>query len=208
MPTSEEAHSIIDRVLASHDCESPEGHIVAGGPLSAEPHERGIGALRPGEQIVIDIFPRSKKTGYFADMTRTMCLGAPSVQLQKMYDAVLGAQELAISMARPGAACKDLQDAVEKYFVDAGFITSGKGKEFTYAEGFVHSVGHGVGLEIHEAPRFGRHSDDILIEGDVITIEPGLYYKDFGGIRIEDMVLVTHEGYRNLTSCSKEFVLD
>ena len=206
VPTSEETRAIIDTVLEEHGCESSEGLIVAGGRASAEPHERGSGVLKAGEPIVIDIFPHSKKTRYFADMTRTVCLGAPSEQLQKMYDAVLAAQTLAISMAKPGAACKDIQEAVEKYFIDAGFVTSGKGKEFAYAEGFVHSIGHGVGLAIHEPPRFGRKSDDVLIEGDVITIEPGLYYKDIGGVRTEDMVLVTSEGCRNLADYSKEFV--
>ncbi len=206
-PTSEEAHAIIDRVLTSRGCESPEGHIVAGGRSSVEPHEKGSGALKQGEQIVIDIYPRSIATGYFADMTRTVCLGTPSARLQKMYDAVLGAQELAISMVGPGVACRDIQEAVEEYFMDAGFVTSGKGKEFTYAEGFVHSIGHGVGLEIHEPPRFGKKSEDVLIEGEVITIEPGLYYKDLGGIRIEDMILVTENGHRNLTACGKRFIL-
>jgi Xaa-Pro aminopeptidase len=175
VPTSGEARAIIERVLESRGAESSEGLIVAGGIASAEPHERGSGVLRAGEPIVIDIFPRSKKTGYFADMTRTVCIDTPSEQLQKMYDAVLAAQLLAISMVKPGIACKDIQEAVEHYFEDAGFVTSGKGKEFTYAEGFVHSIGHGVGRAIHEPPRFGKKSEDVLIEGEVITIEPGLY---------------------------------
>lgn len=205
-PASEEAHAIVDAVLGRLNCESPEGHIVAGGLQSAEPHEKGTGLLKKGEPIVIDIYPRSKTTKYFADMSRTVCLGEPRAELQKMYDAVLGAQELAIAMVKPGAACRDIQSAVEKYFIDAGFLTSGKGKEFKFAEGFVHGVGHGVGLQIHEAPQV-RNSDDVLAEGDVITIEPGLYYKGIGGVRIEDMVLVTNNGSRNLTRAGKQFVL-
>ena len=207
IPTSEEAHAVINMVLAEMGCESPEGLIVAGGLHGAEPHEEGAGIVKRGEPIVIDIYPRSKKSGYFADMTRTVCIGEPSPRAQKMFDAVRGAQELAISMVKPGVACRDMQEAVERYFTEAGFITSGKGKEFPYAEGFVHGVGHGVGLDVHEAPRIGRTSADILMEGDVITIEPGLYYKDIGGVRLEDMVLVTKDGCRNLTQCSKEFVV-
>jgi Xaa-Pro aminopeptidase len=205
-PTSEEAHAIIDAVLTTFNCESPERHIVAGGLQSAEPHEEGSGLLKRGGAIVIDIYPRSKTTKYFADMSRTVCLGKPSVELQKMYDAVLGAQELAIAMLKPGVACKEIQKAVEDFFISKGYATSGTGKEFKFAEGFVHGVGHGVGLNLHEAPHI-RNSDDILMEGDVVTVEPGLYYKHIGGVRIEDMLLVTKEGSRNLTRASKQFVL-
>ena len=207
MPTSEDAHAIIDEVLESHGCESPEGHIVAGGLQSVEPHEKGVGILAISMPIVIDIYPRSKSSGFWADMTRTVCIGMPSAELQHMYDAVLSAQLLAISMVRPGVACRAIQIAVENYFIDAGYMTSGKGKEFSFAEGFVHSIGHGVGHMIHEPPRFGNGSEDILLEGEVITIEPGLYYEEIGGIRIEDMVLVTGDGCSNLTRSSKEFVL-
>jgi Xaa-Pro aminopeptidase len=202
-PTAEDVHAIIDRVLESYGCESPERHIVACGTQSAEPHEEGTGSIKSGEPIVIDIYPRLKTTGYFADMTRTVCLKEPPDRLQKMYDAVLGAQELAISMVAPGVACQSIQTAVEDFFTSKGFETSGKGKEFPYAEGFVHGVGHGVSLEIHDVPRIGRGSLDVLTEGDVVTIEPGLYYKDIGGVRLEDMVLVTKDGYRNLTNFPK-----
>ena len=205
-PTSERCHAIIDETLESFGCESPEGHIVAGGLQSAAPHEAGSGPLRFGEPIVIDIYPCSKATGYFADMSRTVCIGPPPERLQTMYDAVLTAQELAIGMVKPGAKCQTIQDAVEKYFVDAGFITGGEGDKtegFPFAEGFVHGVGHGVGRAIHESPRIGRGSKDILAEGDVITIEPGLYYKTIGGVRIEDMVLITRDGCKNLTNFSK-----
>jgi Xaa-Pro aminopeptidase len=204
-PSAEVAHAFIDGELKARGCESPEGHIVACGPAGAEPHEAGRGLIRRGEPIVIDIYPRSKTSGYFADMTRTVCLGQPPDKLQYMYDAVLRAQELALSIVKPGVKCSDIQSAVENLFVLAGFETSGKGTEFAYAEGFVHGVGHGVGLDIHEAPRIGRASADVLEEGDVVTIEPGLYYKDIGGVRLEDMVLVTAGGSRNLTVFPKEF---
>lgn len=206
-PTSEQAHTIIDTVLREHDCESPEGHIIAGGGQSAEPHEHGTGILKKGVPIVIDIYPRSCTAGYYADMTRTVCLGLPEEKLQNMYDAVLHAQELAIGMVRPGVVCLDIQIAVEEFFKSVGYATSGKGKEFAFAEGFVHSIGHGVGKDIHETPHFGRNGNYVLIEGDVITIEPGLYYKDIGGVRLEDMLLVTKDGFENLTHFPKQFSL-
>lgn len=206
-PTSEEARLIIDSVLEKHGCESPEGRIVASGPQSAEPHEEGSGPISRGGPIVIDIYPRSKTTGYFADMTRTVCIGEPSAKLQKMYDATLAAQELGIKMVKPGVKCIEIQNAVEKLFMERGFVTSGKGKEFAFEEGFVHGVGHGVSTILHDAPHIGRNKEGELAEGDVITIEPGLYYKDVGGVRLEDMLLVTADGSRNLTRFPKGLLL-
>jgi Xaa-Pro aminopeptidase len=204
-PTAEAAHRLIDEVLQRYDCESPKGHIVAGGKASAEPHEIGTGLLPEGAPIVIDIYPRSRHSGYFADMTRTVCLGVPSEALGKMYDTVLAAQTLAISMVRPGVRCADIQQAVEEVFIQAGYETSGRGKEFQYAEGFVHSIGHGVGQEVHELPKFSKTADDVLEVGDVVTIEPGLYYHDIGGVRIEDLLWVMPDGAENLTNFPKNF---
>lgn len=204
-PTSEEAHAIITSILIKHHCHSPQGYVVASGKQSAEPHEIGRGHIKPGVPIVIDIFPQSKKSGYFADMSRTVCIGKPPIELQKMYDAVLAAQELAILMIRPGVSTKEIQYAVEDFFDREGYLTSGKGKEFEFAEGFVHSIGHGVGLSVHEEPHLSRRGSGVLLEGDVITIEPGLYYKNIGGVRIEDMLLVTESGSKNLTNFSKTF---
>jgi len=202
-PTAEETHRLIDETLSQFGCESPEGHIVACGPASAEPHEKGQGSLTIGQPIVIDIYPRSKASGYFADMTRTVCLGQPSVRLRSMFEVVLVAQELAFSLIKPGAKCADIHQVVVDLFKREGFITSGQGREFAFAEGFVHSLGHGIGLDLHTRPRISSISDDVLAVGDVITIEPGLYYKDIGGVRLEDMLLVTEDGYRNLTDFEK-----
>ncbi len=206
-PQAHTARRIILEELRRWQCECPEGVIVAGGKDSAQPHAIGRGILKQGEPIVIDIFPRSKKTKYFADMTRTVCLGKPSKKLAAMHKAVLGAQRLAYSMVRPGVKGKDIQAAVERYFERKGFgriAPRAKGKKgWLGKEGFIHGVGHGVGMRIHERPRVS-HSRDTLKEGDVITIEPGLYYKDTGGVRIEDMVLVTRTGCRSLTKFSKQ----
>jgi len=204
-PTSEQAHAMIDMTLAKYNCHSPMGHIVASGKQSAEPHQVGKGQIQKGVPIVIDIYPQSKTSGYFADMSRTVCIGAAPVELKKMYDTVLAAQERAISMVTPGVATKDIQYAVEEFFDEAGYPTRGKGKEFEFAEGFVHAVGHGVGLDVHEEPHISRRGASKLQEGDVITIEPGLYYKHIGGIRIEDMLVVTKTGAKNLTNFSKQF---
>lgn len=202
-PTAERAHALVDEVLTLHGCESPHSHIVAGGIQSAEPHEQGTGVLNPGEPIVIDIFPRSKTSGFYADMSRTICVGDPLDQLVALYEAVLAAQEYAISMLRPGVVGGDIQNAVEEFFAQKGFRTHGKGAVFPFKEGFVHSVGHGVGKDVHEAPRIGRNSEDVLREGDVVTIEPGLYYMHIGGVRIEDMLLITAGGSENLTKYPK-----
>lgn len=202
-PTAERAHQLIDEVLAQYDCESPEGHIVSYGSKSAEPHEPGSGLIESGVPIVIDIYPRSKKSGYFADMSRTICRGTPSPELQNMYDTVLAAQALAIILVAPGVPAAVIQSAVEEFFVEAGYQTTGKGSEFTYAEGFVHGIGHGVGKQIHEAPSLGRQSDAVLAVGDVITIEPGLYYKHIGGVRMEDMLYLSPDGVVNLTNFPK-----
>ncbi len=206
-PTAERAHEIIDEVLAAHGCESPKQHIVAGGTQSAEPHEEGKGPLQPCHPIVIDIYPRSKNTGYFADMTRTVCIGEPSAKLQQMYETVLAAQQLAIAMVAPDVSCIDIQNAVEQHFKRAGYETRGAGTEFPFAEGFVHGVGHGVSKELHDKPRIGRNSKDILQVGDVVTIEPGLYYKNIGGVRIEDLILVTEDGPKNLTRFPKSLII-
>jgi len=180
--------------------------IVASGPRAALPHASPTSRrLRRNELVVLDA--GAILADYCSDMTRTVCIGEPSEKLQKMFDAVLAVQELAEKMVKPGASCKSLQEAAETYFVEHGYETSGKGTLFKYAEGFVHSLGHGVGKNIHEVPHIRQKSEEVLMEGDVITIEPGLYYKDLGGIRMEDMVLVTENGCRNLTRSSKEFVL-
>ena len=206
-PTAEAAHDVIDMVLAEHDCESPAGHIVAAGPASAEPHEIGSGVISRGVPIVVDIYPRSKETGFWGDLTRTVCLGTPPAELQKMYDTVLRAQEQAIAMVGPGVRCADIHHAVETVFAEAGFETSGQGTEFPFAEGFVHSTGHGVGQNVHEAPKVSGKSEDVLQPGNVITIEPGLYYKRIGGVRLEDLLVVTETGYRSLTTLPKKLRL-
>lgn len=206
-PAAEAAHAIIDEVLEAHGCESPEGHIVASGPASAEPHERGSGIIREGEPIVIDVYPRSKQTGYYADITRTVCLGEPSPELARLCATVREAHALATSMVLPGVSAREVYEEVCRFFNEQGYATSGTGTLFPFAEGFVHGLGHGVGLDVHEPPRLGRASKDVLAVGDVITIEPGLYYEAIGGVRIEDLYVIRKTGVEPLTRAGIELQL-
>jgi Xaa-Pro aminopeptidase len=206
--TSELLRSEMEVELLRRGCAADEGTIAAGGPQAADPHERGSGPLKAGEAIILDIFPRSQAGRYYADMTRTFVKGEPDDELERMYDAVLEAQETALSMIRAGVNGRDVHDKVSDILHEKGYKT-GKhdqrpGEPLT--EGFFHGTGHGVGLEVHEAPRVST-VDEELRAGDVVTVEPGLYEPGTGGVRIEDLVVVTEDGCRNLTNSPKEFRL-
>ena len=192
--TSEQVRTAIERTLLGCGCES-EGTIVAGGKGAADPHNAGRGALSADESIVIDIFPRLKMERYYADMTRTVARGTPSQALSEMYEAVLDAQTAALRVVRAGVSGAEVHDAACGVFEDAG-----------YRELFIHSTGHGVGLDVHEEPHIGV-GGEMLKSGNVITVEPGLYDPGIGGIRIEDMVVVTKSGCKNLTTIGKDFVV-
>ena len=203
--TSERLRSEIDIELLRRGCVA-EGTITAGGAQAADPHERGHGPLKAGESIILDIFPAYKASRYYADMTRTFVKGEPGEELQKMYDAVLESQEAALAMMGPGVNGRDVHQKVSDILHEAGYETllhDQKPGE-PLQRGFIHGTGHGVGLEIHEAPRVST-ADEKLAPGDVVTIEPGLYYPEIGGVRIEDLVVVTEDGSRNLTRFPKEF---
>jgi len=205
--TSEKLRGEIDVELLRRGC-AADGTIVAGGPQGADPHERGHGPLKAGESVIVDIFPVDLSTRYYSDMTRTFVKGEPNDGLQEMYDAVLESQEAALSMVKAGVNGKDVHNKVAEVLHEAGYKTNvhdqEDGKPLT--KGFFHGTGHGVGLEIHEAPRVSM-ADDELIPGDVISVEPGVYDPEVGGVRIEDLVVVTEDGCRNLTSFPKRFVL-
>ena len=205
--TSEILRSEINVELLRRNCLG-DGTIAAGGSQAADPHERGSGPLKAGEAIILDIFPKDLSSRYYADMTRTFVKGEPNEDLRKMYDAVLESQEAALAMIGPGVDGKDVHDKVSEILHEAGYKTQlhdrEEGRPLT--EGFFHGTGHGVGLEIHEAPRLGLAGQE-LIPGDIVSVEPGLYYPEVGGIRIEDLVLVTEDGSRNLTRFPKEFLV-
>ena len=204
--TSEILRSEIDVELLRRGCSSDDGTIVAGGAQAADPHERGSGPLRAGEAIILDIFPRDQESRYYADMTRTFVKGEPGEGLQNMYDAVLEAQETALSLIRAGVNGRDVHDKVSDVLHERGYKTGKHDQEpgRPLTEGFFHGTGHGVGLEVHEAPRVST-ADEELESGDVVTVEPGLYQPGVGGVRIEDLVVVTDDGCRNLTRFPKVF---
>ncbi len=205
--TSEILRGEIDVELLRRGC-SADGTIVAGGSQGADPHERGHGPLKAGESIIVDIFPVDLSTRYYSDMTRTFVKGEPDEDLQNMYDTVLASQEAALSMVKAGVNGKDIHNKVAEVMHEAGYKTNvhdqEEGKPLT--EGFFHGTGHGVGLEIHEAPRVSVANEEI-IPGDVVTIEPGVYDPEVGGVRVEDIVVVTEGGCRNLTRFPKQFVV-
>lgn len=197
--TSEKLRSVIDTAiiqasgLASHT-------IVAGGKQGCDPHERGYGPLRANESIIIDIFPRSQKTGYFGDITRTVVRGRAGEGLRKMYDTVFRGQQIAFKTIRAGVPTADVHNAVQEFFKREGYKT---GRRNGRMQGFFHGTGHGLGMEIHEAPRLNATSTESLKPGHVVTVEPGLYYPEIGGVRIEDVVLVANHAPRNLTRFEK-----
>ena len=196
--TSENVRYVIEQSLLEYGCEA-DSTIVACGMGSANPHWSGEGKLSANEPIVIDIFPRHKIHRYHADMTRTVLKGEASDKLANMYEAVKAAQDAAFAVLKAGVLASEVHSAVCNEFKNQGYDVGA-------IEGFIHSTGHGVGIEIHELPAVST-LDVVLEAGNVITIEPGLYYPDVGGIRLEDMVVVTEDGYENLTSFPKEFVV-
>jgi Xaa-Pro aminopeptidase len=170
--------------------------IVAGGNQGCDPHERGHGPLRAHESIILDIFPRDERTGYFGDITRTVVRGKAGVALQEIYRTVAEAQSFAFRELKAGVDGFDVHKKITALFESRGFKT---GKQRGRMSGFFHGTGHGLGLEIHEAPRVSIVSEQ-LKAGHVVTVEPGLYYRGIGGVRIEDVVALTDRGNRRLSS--------
>ena len=199
--TSERVAEEIEVTLLRHGCALDET-IVAGGTQAADPHNRGSGPLRANEAIIVDIFPRSKATKYNGDMTRTFCVGEPSERLQEWYDLTERAFEAALDAVEPGATGEDVHAAACEVYEDAGEPTFRTDPDTE--TGFIHSTGHGIGLDVHELPRLASGGGE-LEPGHVITVEPGLYDPEVGGVRIEDLVVVTEDGYENLTEYPIEF---
>lgn len=198
--TAEKLRGIIDTAVLQAGGASART-IVAGGRLGSDPHQPGYGPLLANQPIVMDIFPRSQRTGYFGDITRTVVRGRAPEPIRRMYAAVLEAQEAVFRELRPGRVGADAHLAAADTFRRLGFRTSRTAGRY---RGFFHGVGHGVGLEIHEAPRLSARSCDPLRAGQVVAVEPGLYYPEVGGVRLEDVVLVTRSCPRNLTEFEKQ----
>ena len=189
--TSESLKVEARAALLRHGCEASE-LIISHGEQAAYPHEIGSGLIKVGEPIILDFFPRNTESGYWFDMTRTVCKGEPKKALQKLWNTVKEAQDASLKLIKPGIKTGTLHAAVEKVFAKRGYKT-------TERAGYLHSTGHGVGLDIHEAPSLSKGGKEVLRKGNVITIEPGLYYRKLGGVRLENTVLVTATGYKDLT---------
>lgn len=190
--TSEDVKVIIEHALINKGCRADD-IIVASGKQASDPHCSGSGALKTNTSIVIDIFPYLKKERYHADMTRTVLRGTPTKETEEMYQTVLDAQNIAISKIRAGVTGKEIHGAVCDLFQERGYD-------------FIHSTGHGVGLDVHEGPSLAENGNK-LKAGNVITVEPGLYDPEIGGVRLEDLVLVTAKGCKNLTRFQKQLVI-
>ncbi|MEF8871345.1 MAG: Xaa-Pro peptidase family protein [Haloarculaceae archaeon] len=201
--TSERVKEVIEVALLRHGCALDET-IVACGREAADPHDRGSGPLLADEPIIVDIFPRDKSSKYHADMTRTFCRGEPDDTVREWYDLTQRAKEAALAAVEPGATGETVHDAACDVYEDAGLPTL-RSDERTET-GFIHSTGHGVGLDVHELPRVSPGGEE-LQPGHVITIEPGLYDPEVGGVRIEDFVVVTEDGYENLTDYPEQLVV-
>jgi Xaa-Pro aminopeptidase len=195
--TSERVRAFIDHWLLDRGYTNPPS-IVAGGPEGADCHNLGAGELRTGQPIIVDIFPRNRQTLYNGDCTRTVVHGAIPAELARMHAAVCQAKHAAQAATRAGATGESVHLATLKAIQAAGYAVGLPAADApdSYCA-IVHGTGHGVGLDVHEPPLLDRKGPALLV-GDVVTIEPGLYRKDLGGIRVEDMVVVTAEGCENL----------
>ncbi|MGZ4904002.1 MAG: M24 family metallopeptidase [Halobacteriota archaeon] len=198
--TSERLKASLGCSLIQHGCTASD-LIVSSGAESALPHLPGSGPLRPDAAIVFDISPQSVKSRYNADMSRTVVRGEPPRELVEMYDAVVDAQDVAFGMLKPGVTGAEVHAAVVEFFGQRGFNT-----DLKKGCGFIHSTGHGLGLDVHELPYVGKTGGP-LQPGNVITIEPGLYYPDIGGVRLEDVAVITERGYKNITHFDKKLVI-
>ena len=176
--------------------------IFAHGPQGAEPHNLGSGPIRANEPIVADICPRSDTTGYWGDMTRTYVKGKAAPVVKRAFKAVLAASEAAKKMLHAGVTGAEAHAAAAAVLEQAGFL-SGTGRDGKPC-GFFHGLGHGVGLEIHENPRLSPLNPDPLKSGNVVSVEPGLYYSAWGGVRLEDLVVIKPHGIRCLNTLEME----
>jgi Xaa-Pro aminopeptidase len=175
--------------------------IVACGGQACDPHERGHGPLRGHELIILDIFPRAAKTGFYGDLTRTVVRGRAGDAQRKLWETCLEGQKRALKALAPGADGKTIQDDVRRFFTEAGYPTAQRDGRW---QGFFHGLGHGLGLELHEEPRIARTT---LRPGQVFTVEPGIYIPGIGGVRHEDVVVITDRGHRVLSRFPKPLEL-
>ncbi len=200
--TAEKLRSTVEGFLLERGLETADS-IFASGRGGADPHWRGTGPIRANTPIVVDLFPRDRSSRYHSDMSRTFVVGRASAAVRGMHDVVKEAQDAALDRLSPGTPLADVHRVVCDVFIRRGFAVPSQGKPLP-RRGLLHGTGHGLGLDVHESPTVSV-SEDVLMPGDVITIEPGLYDRRVGGVRIEDVVAVMPDGeVRNLTRFDRE----
>jgi Xaa-Pro aminopeptidase len=197
--TAGDLKTLIGHIFLDGWCSVEEEVIVACGTRSSDPHYNGVAEdkIRADQPIVLDLFPRSINRRYWADMTRTVVKGKASSVVKRMFETVSEAKDASIEALHAGVSGKEMNDVCCDVLEKAGYETLRNGKKAT--KGFIHSLGHGVGLEIHENPTMSKYNNEPLREHSVVSVEPGLYDPEVGGVRIEDIVEVTKKGCNNLT---------
>jgi Xaa-Pro aminopeptidase len=201
--TSERLYARAQLLLGEMGFTCPD-MIVAGSPECAMPHFRGEGPIRAGAPVIIDIFPSGRSSHYYGDLTRTVVVGEIPDEIRRMHATVLQALDGGVETIKAGVPCRDVHNAVCHVLVDRGYGTTTKGYEGPEGGAKMnHSTGHGVGLDVHEEPALRGPSEEPLLEGDVVTVEPGLYLLGLGGVRIEDTGMVTSDGFANFTSLTR-----
>lgn len=197
--TAEALRTEIETAIVAAGGESRGDSIVACGEQACDPHARGAGPLRAQELIILDIFPRHAKSGYFGDITRTVVRGRASDAQRRLWETCLAGQRMALEAMSPGVEGGPIHEKIKSFFAAEGYATERRDGRW---QGFFHGTGHGLGLEIHEEPRF---SATTFVPGQVITVEPGIYMPGLGGVRHEDVALVTRRGAKLLTRLEKPF---
>ena len=202
--TCERIRAAVEQTLRDHGCET-DPPIIACGPQSAQGHELGSGPIQPGQPLVCDIFPRDRASRMYADMTRTYCFGPAPEWLAHMHATVLEALQRSTDAIAPGVRGRDVWNVACDVIEGGGYRTTrGLGPGERLDEDFFHGLGHGVGIDVHEEPGMSLGEGDVLAVRDVVTVEPGVYRKDRGGVRLEDLVLVTGSGHEVLTDFDYE----
>ncbi|MDQ6877893.1 MAG: Xaa-Pro peptidase family protein [Candidatus Dormibacteraeota bacterium] len=201
--TSERLYARAQLLLGEMGFSCPD-MIVAGSPECAMPHFRGEGPIRAGAPVIIDIFPVGRSHPYYGDITRTVVVGDIPDEIRNMHAAVLQALDAGIESIRAGVPGREVHHAACQVLVDRGYGTSTAGYEGREGSAkMIHSTGHGVGLDVHEEPALRGPNEEPLAEGDVVTVEPGLYLLGLGGVRVEDTGMVTSNGFANFTSLTR-----
>jgi Xaa-Pro aminopeptidase len=197
----------VERAFGEHGAAAEE-FIVSHGSQTAIGHDGGSGPIAAGDVVLFDLFPRDRESACFSDFTRTFSVGPPSDELAEYHRLAREALELAVGAVKPGVKGSDIHRQVCDFFHEHGYKTQlHKEDGEVLVDGYFHATGHGVGLEVHERPGVGRIEGEPFVEGDVIALEPGLYRNGYGGVRLEDLVLVTADGAEVLTSYPYDFEL-